>query len=255
MELLDKWAREIPAYAIKLARTFWPGPMTLVLKRTNLAKDFITGGQDTVAIRVPSYTLANQLLKEFESLGGYGVVAPSANRFGKVSPTNSEAVEEEVGKFLIENDQILDGGQSQIGIESTIIDCTSNIARILRPGSITSEMIESLLNKIVGAADLINSNVKAPGLLETHYAPNAYVVFNGVISPGDGFIALEEIPTPDGAIRLASPKDINDYAQVLYSALRLADKKGIKTVKVIPPAEQGLGQAINNRLSKASKKL
>jgi L-threonylcarbamoyladenylate synthase len=255
MELLDKWASEMPEYAIKLARNFWPGPMTLVLKRTNLAKDFITGGQDTVAIRVPSYTLANQLLKEFESLGGYGVVAPSANRFGKVSPTNSEAVEEEVGKFLIENDQILDGGQSQIGIESTIIDCTSNIARILRPGSITSEMIESLLNKIVGTADLINSNVKAPGLLETHYAPNAYVVFNGVISPGDGFIALEEIPTPDGAIRLASPKDINDYAQVLYSALRLADKKGIKTVKVIPPAEQGLGQAINNRLSKASKKL
>ena len=126
MELLDKWASEIPEYAIKLAGAFWPGPMTLVLKRTDLAKDFITGGQDTVAIRVPFHTLANQLLKEFESLGGDGVAAPSANRFGKVSPTNSQAVEEELDNFLLENDQILDGGQSQIGIESTIIDCTKH---------------------------------------------------------------------------------------------------------------------------------
>ena len=121
--------------------------MTLVLKRTDLAKDFITGGQDTVAIRVPSHTLANQLLKEFESLGGYGVTAPSANRFGKVSPTNADAVEEELGKFLFESDQILDGGQSQIGIESTIIDCTGGTPRVLRPGSVTLEMIENLLEQ------------------------------------------------------------------------------------------------------------
>jgi len=252
MELLDKWASEIPEYAIKLARAFWPGPMTLVLKRTDLAKDFITGSQDTVAIRVPSHTLANQLLKEFESLGGYGVAAPSANRFGKVSPTNSLAVEEELGNFLLENDQILDGGQSQIGIESTIIDCTSNIPRVLRPGFITLEMIENLLDKKFGEFNPVNAEVRFSGSFKSHYSPNAQVILNGAFKPGNGFIALEDIQTPAGAIRLASPKDINQYAQILYRALRLADSKGIKTVNVIPPVEQGIGLAINNRLLKAS---
>ena len=162
MELLDTWASEIPEYAIKLARSFWPGPMTLVLPRTNLAKDFITGSQDTVAIRVPSHTLANQFLEEFESLGGFGVAAPSANRFGKVSPTNSEAVEEEIGKLLLESDQILNGGQSKIGIESTIVDCTADIPMVLRPGSITVEMVENLLDVKVGECDSLNREVKVP---------------------------------------------------------------------------------------------
>ena len=255
MELLDKWASEIPEYAVKLARAFWPGPMTLVLKRTDLAKDFITGDQDTVAIRVPSHTLANQLLKEFESTGGYGVAAPSANRFGKVSPTNSEAVEEELGKFLLESDQILDGGQSEIGIESTIIDCTGDIPIVLRPGSVTLEMIKNLLGEKIGELDSRSKEIKTSGSFETHYSPNAHVVLNGITSAGDGFIAIEEIPTPTGTIRLACPKDNFEYAQVLYSALRLADSKGIKTVNVIPPADQGIGLAINNRLLKASKDL
>ena len=253
LELLDKWVSEIPEYAIKLARAFWPGPMTLVLARTNIAKNFITGGQDTVAIRVPSHTLANQLLKEFESLGGYGIAAPSANRFGKVSPTNSEAVEEEIGKFLLESDQILNGGQSQIGIESTIIDCTSNMSRILRPGSLTREMIENTLGEKISELDSHNAEIKVPGLFDTHYAPNAKVLLNSEFIQGNGFIALEEIPTPVGAIRLGSPKDNDDYAQILYSALRLADRKGIKTVNVVPPVNKGIGQAINNRLLKASK--
>jgi L-threonylcarbamoyladenylate synthase len=253
LELLDKWAREIPEYAIKLARAFWPGPMTLVLKRTELAKDFITGGQDTVAIRVPSHTLANQLLKEFESLGGYGVTAPSANRFGKVSPTNSQAVEEEIGNFLLENDKILDGGQSQIGIESTIVDCTCNVPRILRPGSITLEMVENLLDIQISEFESPNLGIKVPGSFETHYSPNANVLINGEIIQGNGFIALEEIPTPAGAIRLGSPKDNDDYAQILYSALRQADSSGIKTVNIIPPMKQGIGVAINNRILKASK--
>ena len=252
MELLDKWAREIPEYAIKLARAFWPGPMTLVLKRTDLAKDFITGSQDTVAIRVPSHTLANQLLKEFESLGGYGVAAPSANRFGKVSPTNSLAVEEELGNFLLENDQILDGGQSQIGIESTIVNCMGDIPTVLRPGSVTLEMIENLLGEKIGELDLHNREIKTPGSFESHYAPNAKVLLNGEFIPGNGFIALREIPTPVGAIRLGSPKDNNDFAQILYNALRLADSKGIKNVNVVPPVKQGIGLAINNRLLKAS---
>ena len=255
MELMDKWASEIPEFAIKLARAFWPGPMTLVLKRTELAKDFITGGQDTVAIRVPSHTLANQLLKEFEFLGGYGVAAPSANRFGKVSPTNTDAVEEELGKFLFESDQILDGGQSQIGIESTIIDCTGGTPRVLRPGSLTLEMIENLLEHRLTNFNSSIRDIRTSGSFETHYSPNAHVVLNGITSPGYGFIALDEIPTPIGAIRLASPKDDEDYARILYSALRLADSSGIKTVNVIPPIKQGIGVAINNRLLKASKDL
>jgi L-threonylcarbamoyladenylate synthase len=226
--------------------------MTLVLKRTDLAKDFITGGQNTVAIRVPSHPLANQFLKEFESLGGYGVAAPSANRFGKVSATTAEAVEEELGEFLSQSDQILDGGQSQIGIESTIIDCTRDIPNILRPGSVTQELVRNLLREKIVGLDSSKTEIKAPGSFETHYSPNAQVVLNGITCTGDGFIALAEIPTPVGAIRLASPKDYFEYAQLLYSTLRLADSKGIKTVRVIPPKKIGIGLAIANRLKKAS---
>jgi len=251
---LDKWARDIPEYAIKLARNFWPGPMTLILPRTTLAKDFITGGQDSVGIRVPSHTVALALLNDFDSQGGIGIAAPSANRFGKVSPTNSEAVEEEIGKFLLGSDQILDGGSSQIGIESTIIDCTKDLPVILRPGYITNKIVESFLSlKLANFHSAINK-VMVPGLLEAHYSPNAQVILNGVPKIGDGFIALADIPTPIGTVRLASPKDNNEYARNLYDALRLADRKGIKTVQVIPPVQQGIGIAINNRLIKAAYK-
>jgi L-threonylcarbamoyladenylate synthase len=253
IELLDKWASEIPEYAINLAKEFWPGPMTLVLQRTSIAKDFITGAQDTIAVRVPSHPVAVQLLKEFETLGGLGVAAPSANRFGKVSPTNSEAVEEEIGKFLLESDQILDGGSSQIGIESTIIDCTKDLPVILRPGYITSEMVGSFLCLNLANFDSENNKVMVPGLLEAHYSPKAQVQLNGVPKPGDGFIALADVPTPTGAVRLASPKDNNEYAHELYNALRLADSKGIETVQVITPVEQGFGVAINNRLIKSAR--
>ena len=130
---LDKWVKDMPEYAIKLAKTFWPGPMTLILPRTELAKDFVTGGQNNVGIRVPEHIVALELLKEFEAQGGLGVAAPSANRFGKVSPTTSEAVVDELGNYLSRDDQILNGGSSQIGIESTIIYCTKDVPIILRP--------------------------------------------------------------------------------------------------------------------------
>ena len=252
IELLDKWARDIPEYAIALAKKFWPGAMTLVLPRTDLAKDFITGAQDTVAVRVPSHPLANQLLKEFKTLGGLGVAAPSANRFGKVSPTTSQGVREELEKYLSRSDQILDGGNSQIGIESTIIDCTKELPVILRPGYITSKMIEKFLSLDIPIFDSKINKIMAPGLLETHYSPNAKVILNGVPQPGDGFIALANIPTPIGTFRLASPKDDNEYARELYNALRLADNKGIKVIQVIPPMEQGVGMAIKNILIKAA---
>jgi L-threonylcarbamoyladenylate synthase len=251
---LDKWARDIPEYAVKLARAFWPGPMTLILRRTDLAKNFITGSQDNVGIRIPSHTVALALLKEFEDQGGLGVAAPSANRFGAVSPTSATAVEIELVDYLSENDQILDGGPCLVGVESTIIDCTQNKPSILRPGAITKEMIEYTL------AITINPNtsnsgsiqIKSAGLLESHYAPNAKVLLTGVPSQGDGFIALDSFTTPSGAIRVAAPKTNEEYAQVLYEAFRLADIKGLSRLFVIPPEGDGIAVAINDRLTKSA---
>ena len=251
---LDKWARDIPEYAVKLARTFWPGPMTLILPRTDLAKDFITGGQDNVGIRIPSHTVALALLKEFEDQGGLGVAAPSANRFGAVSPTTATAVEIELAEFLSKNDQILDGGPCLVGVESTIIDCTQKKPSILRPGGVTKEMVEDTLGITI---DLNTSNsgsiqIKVAGLLESHYAPNAKVFLTGVPSQGDGFIALDSFTTPTGAVRIAAPKTNEEYAQVLYEAFRLADFKGVGRVFVIPPTGDGIAVAINDRLSKSA---
>lgn len=251
---LDKWARDIPEYAVKLAHTFWPGPMTLILPRADLAKDFITGGQDNVGIRIPSHSIGLALLKEFESLGGLGVAAPSANRFGAVSPTTANSVQIELADFLSKNDRILDGGPCSIGVESTIIDCTQNRPSILRPGAVTKEMIKDNLGLTV---DLNTSNsesiqIKAAGLLESHYAPNAKVFLTGSPTLGDGFIALDSFTTPSGAIRVAAPKTNEEYAQVLYEAFRLADIKGLRRIFVIPPTGGGIAVAINDRLIKSA---
>ena len=251
---LDKWARDIPEYAVNLTRAFWPGPMTLILPRTDLAKDFITGGQDNVGVRIPSHTVALALLKEFEDQGGLGVAAPSANRFGAVSPTTASAVGIELADFLSENDQILDGGPCAIGVESTIINCTQGKPLILRPGAITKEMIEDSL-KISINLNISNSEsiqIKAAGLLESHYSPTAKVLLTGSPTIGDGFIALGSFTTPTGALRLASPKTNEEYAQVLYEAFRLADFKGLRRVFVIPPTGNGIAVAINDRLSKSA---
>jgi L-threonylcarbamoyladenylate synthase len=253
MELMDKWASEIPKYAIKLARAFWPGPMTLILPRTELAKDFITGGRDYVALRVPSNSVALELLKEFERQGGTGVAAPSANRFGKLSPTTINAVEMELGKFLSNADQILDGGATNIGVESTIIDFTTTPPVILRPGAVTREMVKEVLDIELDLGSAPSKEIKAPGMLASHYSPNAKVYLSGAPLPGDGFIALSDIPTPAGVIRLASPKDNKEYAQILYESLRSADSQGLKNVFVVPPNNQGVGVAINDRLAKAAK--
>jgi L-threonylcarbamoyladenylate synthase len=251
---LDKWARDIPEYAVNLARTFWPGPMTLILPRTDLAKDFITGSQDNVGVRIPSHTVALALLKEFESLGGLGVAAPSANRFGAVSPTTATAVEIELADFLSENDQILDGGACIVGVESTIINCTQNKPSILRPGAVTKEMIEVTLgmNIYLNSSNSESIQIKAAGLLESHYAPNAKVFLTGSPTLGDGFIALDSFITPAGAVRVAAPKTNEEYAQVLYEAFRLADNKGLRRVFVIPPTGDGIAVAINDRLNKSA---
>ena len=252
---LDKWAKDIPEYAIKLARKFWPGPMTLILPRTDLAKDFITGGQDNVGIRVPSHTVAQALLKAFESQGGYGVAAPSANRFGKVSPTCADDVKSELADYLSTDDLILDGGTSEVGVESTIIDCTNLTPIILRPGAITAAMINDLLGiKIETVLNNQTTQIKAPGLLESHYAPLAKVYLSGTPRSGDGFIALSNHPTPDGVIRLISPANNNEYAKTLYQGLRLADSKKLAKVFVIAPTGDDIAVAICDRLQKAAQK-
>jgi L-threonylcarbamoyladenylate synthase len=252
LERLDKWASDIPEYAIKLAMNFWPGPMTLILPRTGLAKDFVTGGQDNIGIRVPSHKVAQALIKEFENQGGFGVAAPSANRFGKVSPTTANAVVNELGKFLNSNDHIIDGGPCEIGIESTIIDCTRDVPEILRPGGITFKMIDKLLLMKIKTIDVITNNTKTSGLMNAHYAPNAKVYRTGTPKIGDGFIALSSVSTPDGAIRLASPKNNYEFAQVFYSALRLADHKFLKNVYVVAPIGEDIAVAINDRIFKAT---
>jgi len=252
IEHLDKWARDIPEYAIKLARSFWPGPMTLILPRTKLAKDFITAGQDNVGIRVPSHTVALALLKEFESQGGLGVAAPSANRFGKVSPTTAQAVSDELSNYLTSTDLILDGGPCAVGVESTIIDCTQSLPVIIRPGEVSKQMIEELLLIKLPVFDTQSNQIKAPGLLTSHYSPNAKVFLTGTPAPGDGLIAPIGIKTPDEVIRLAAPKNNTEYAHALYNALRQGDALGIKNIYAVLADDIGVGVAINDRLRKAA---
>ena len=248
---LDKWAVDVPEYARNLARNFWPGPMTLILKRSQIAKDFITGGQNLVGLRVPSHPMALLLMKEFENLGGTGIAAPSANRFGAVSPTTLDAVLEELGTFLSNKDLLLDGGASEVGIESTIIDCSGETLNILRPGIISKEQVEEVCG-LQNGDNISGSKVKSSGLLVSHYSPLAEVVLDGETSPEDGFFAMAEIQTPTGAIRLGSPATIEEYAKNLYSVLRLADQKKLKRISVIQPFGDGLAIAIRDRLSKAA---
>ena len=251
IDAIDQWAQDISEYAINLARDFWPGPMTLVFKRSNLAKDFITGNQNTVGLRVPNQSIALALLKEFEALGGKGIAAPSANRFGAVSPTTAQAVKDELENYLNQNDDIiLDGGPCQVGVESTIIDCTSQTPQILRLGAITKEMIQESTGLLV--IDEVPTDIRVSGSLESHYSPNAKVVLDTYPTSGEGFIALDSIQTPPGAIRLAAPSSIEGFARDLYSALRFADAQGLTKVCVIQPQGPGLAAAIRDRLKRAA---
>ncbi len=250
---MNKWARAIPDYAITLARKFWPGPMTLILKRSDLAKNFITGNQENVGLRVPSDPVALSLLLEFEALGGYGIAAPSANIFGAVSPTSAEAVKEELGKDLLYTDIILDNGVCTTGIESTIINCLDKIPSILRPGAITAEMISLVIGTIIEEKSH-NKLVKSSGQLNKHYSPKAQIEFSDIPKAGQGFIGLASIPDHPDVIRLASPKNLAEYSMQLYSALRLADSLALETVTVALPKGSGLAWAIRDRIEKAAGK-
>jgi L-threonylcarbamoyladenylate synthase len=268
MDGLGDWAADVPGYAISLARDFWPGPMTLVVKRSSLAADFVTGGQDTVGVRVPDHPVALGLLEAFAKAGGKGVAAPSANRFGNVSPTTAQAVSDELGDYLANGDLILDGGACDVGVESTIIDCTGDAPKILRPGAITAQMIAESTGLSVGGKfvytddDLpgisvngkaVDSNaIRVSGSLEAHYAPAATVVLDQSPVAGEGFIAMADVVAGDGVVRLAAPKTHNEFARVLYSALRAADEQGLATVVVAQPAGDGIAVAIRDRLKRAA---
>ena len=268
MDALGDWADDVPGYAISLARDFWPGPMTLIMKRSALAGDFVTGGQETVGVRVPDHPVALGLLEAFARAGGKGVAAPSANRFGNVSPTKAQAVTDELNDYLGEADQILDGGPCEVGVESTIIDCTGDAPRILRPGAVTAEMITASTGLSVGgkftysevdlAGITINGKavereeIRVSGSLDSHYAPVATVVLDQSPVAGQGFIAMADVATPDGVVRLAAPKSDEDFARVLYAALRAADEQGLQTVIVQQPLGDGIAIAIRDRLKRAA---
>jgi L-threonylcarbamoyladenylate synthase len=265
MDRMGDWASDVPEYAIALARDFWPGPMTLVLRRSELAGDFVTGGQNTVGVRVPDHVVALGLLEAFERAGGKGVAAPSANRFGHVSPTSAAAVVEELGQYLAGDDVVLDGGACAVGVESTIIDCTGDTPRILRPGAISDDMVsqstgldvfrtyrfvttDSAGFEVVKEAE----EIRVSGSLENHYAPAAKVFLCETPTAGQGFIAHANIETPAGVIRLASPRNDEEFARILYSALREADAQGLSEVVVSQPIGIGIAVAIRDRLARAA---
>ena len=257
---LDHWAASIPDYARALAEEFWPGPMTLVVKRSDRAGDFITGGQDSVAVRVSSHPLMDEILRALIQLTddqSIGIAAPSANRFGRVSPTSAQHVHDEFADIIGDDDYILDGGESSVGVESTIIDCTDEIPRLLRAGAITVDDIE----RVTGVVPGMTSTVRASGTLESHYAPVADVVITdheGLAASHVtdvarvGVLALASIETPVGMVRLSAPATNDDYAHVLYAALREADALQLTTVLAVLPDESGLGAAVIDRLKRAA---
>lgn len=247
---VDYWAKDVPEYAINLMRDFWPGPMTLLLKRREVAGDFLTGAQEIVGLRIPANSLALGLLNEFKALGGKGIAAPSANRYGAVSPTTAEAVSQELSEYLLPDDQILDGGPCLVGVESTIIDCSSDNPMILRPGSVSAEMIEESTGIILAEAG--EKKIRVSGSDKQHYAPKAKVIIDGQSQSGEGLIAMSGVATPEGVIRLAEPKSIEEYARALYAALRQGDSQNLESIRIIPPNGQGLAVAIRDRINRAA---
>jgi L-threonylcarbamoyladenylate synthase len=252
----SEWVAELPQWAIDLTAAVWPGPLTIVGTRTALASDLVTGGQGTVAVRVPSHPIAQELLSKLKIQGVQGLVAPSANRFGHVSPTSAAHVFADLGEYLSANgDLILDGGDCQVGLESTIVLATGPEPVILRPGAITLADIARITGVAVAATSTDAPRVS--GSLDSHYSPIAKVVLietGSTIEFGTtaGFLALTKVPTPAGLVRLGSPATIDDFAHELYGCLRAGDDLRLETIYVVPPVGQGLAEAINDRLQRAA---
>ncbi|MFF8867499.1 L-threonylcarbamoyladenylate synthase [Streptomyces sp. NPDC015139] len=256
-EHLDDWVQKVPATARLLAERFWPGPLTLVLRRGRRVPPEATGGLETVAVRVPDHPVALALLSAF----GGGVTAPSANRFGSVSPTTADDVRAELGDAV---DFVLDGGPCEVGVESTIVDATGEIPTILRPGGVTREDLEAVLGSPLAVP--ASSRIRVPGQHPSHYAPRARVV---LVEPakivGEAELAQELgrrvgvlLPAAfaDAAVKahavVAVPDSMAAYARGLYGFLRELDQQGCDLIVASLPPEEGLGLAIANRLRRAA---
>ena len=250
------WAREVPAAAHTLAQKFWPGPLTLILKRAPGVSDLVTGGQDTVALRVPSHPLAQALLQAF----GGGVVGPSANRFGRVSATTAEHVRQEFGDSI---DCVLNGGACEVGIESTIIDLSGAKFALLRPGRITALQIESVLGVSLAAPDA--QSPRAPGTLEKHYAPRTPLMLveadlieelaRSFARQGKRVAVLARNahqPLIDRLVWIAAPSAPAGYAHDLYANLRQLDAAGCDVMLVEEPPLEMEWAAVRDRLGRAA---
>lgn len=259
-DVLDRYARDVPDVARVLVERWWPGPLTVLLRRSDAVADVVTGGRDTVALRAPAHPMAHALLVEV----GEGLVAPSANRFGRVSPTRAADVVDELGDQV---DLVLDGGPCRVGVESTIVDLAGATPRLLRAGQVSLEELRDVVPDLV-EADAAAAPV-APGMLAAHYAPDARIVVLdpsagsseiaravashahedrtvGVLAPAavDGLAAAVVALDPAG--------DADEYARVLYARLREADRRGVDVLVVVPPEASGVGVAVLDRLRRAA---
>ncbi len=258
VEALPQWAARVSEDARRLAEAFWPGPLTLILPRTSAAADEVTGGRETVGLRVPDHPLTLALLRTF----GGGVAAPSANRFGRVSPTTAEDVRADLGDDV---DLVLDGGPCDVGVESTIVDCSEEGAMpvILRPGGVTAEEIEAVLGHPVRRTP--DGPGRAPGMLPAHYAPHAQVVVvddldaalalaTARVQAGErvGLLTPRAVAVPEGVAPLVGGDSPEAYAATLYDRLREADRLGLDVLVVVPPPATGVGVAVRDRLARAA---
>jgi L-threonylcarbamoyladenylate synthase len=242
---LGRYAREIPESAYLLADAFWPGPLTLILKRGAAALDAITGGQDSIGLRAPAHPVARAVIETF----GHGLAAPSANRFGRISPTRAAHVREEFGDAV---PVVLDGGDCQIGIESTIVDLTASPPRVLRPGRIHPEDIASIIGPVaVGAGD---RSPRAPGNLESHYAPVTplHLTSREELASDHDQPALTIGALPDSVKGIALAVEPKAYARELYAALRELDRIGARRINAELPPDNEEWRAVNDRLRRAA---
>lgn len=253
---LGEWAADVPVAARRLADTLWPGPLTLVVRRAARVLDGVTGGGDTVGVRVPDQPVALALLRAF----GGGIAAPSANRFGHVSPTTAEDVRVDLGDDV---EVVLDDGACTVGVESTIVDCTGDELVILRPGGVTRERVEEVSGRAVGVRP--DGLTRAPGTLKSHYAPEATVLVvdredlarraTDLLAAGQLVAVLAPGPVPrlpHDAVVLDGPADSDEYARVLYTRLREVDRRGVDVLLAVPPPDAGLGVAVGDRLRRAA---
>lgn len=234
----------LPAAAEQLARACWPGPLTVLVPRGARVIDQVTGGRDTVGLRVPAHPLTAELLERF----GGGLAAPSANRFGRVSPTTAEHVLGDLGDDV---DYVLDGGPCPVGVESTIVDCTVTPPQVLRPGGIPTEDISRLLGESDGLG-WVSGGRRAPGMLESHYAPRCRVVLAESSEAATALAAAERIAAREVGVLDPGPEDLVAYAQGLYRWLREADDAGVAVLVAVLPPPEGLGHAVRDRLQKAA---